>query len=100
MPYLLDSDCLITAQKHYAIDICPGFWDWLDKQNDLGEIFSIQRVASEVTLRNDDVAAWVRRKGDAFFLPPDRETALQMGKIGEWVLIPVQTSCPPQRQGS
>lgn len=86
MPYLIDADSLIQAQNgYYAIDICPGFWDWLDKQNELGEVFSIQRVAAEVAVRKDEVAAWVRRKGDAFFLPPHKDIAPNMARIGEWL---------------
>jgi uncharacterized protein DUF4411 len=32
MAYLLDTDVFIQAKNlHYAFDVCPGFWSWLDR---------------------------------------------------------------------
>ena len=33
MLFLLDSDTLIQAKnEYYGFDLCPGFWDWLDRK--------------------------------------------------------------------
>ena len=32
MAYLLDSDVFIRAKNdHYGFDLCPGFWEWLER---------------------------------------------------------------------
>jgi hypothetical protein len=86
MPYLIDSNCLIDAMnKHYAIDVCPGFWDWLDEQNEAGSVFSVKKVAEEVARKGGEVAKWVRRKGDKFFLPAHRDTPQNMQSISLWL---------------
>ncbi len=54
-------------------------------QNELGVVFSIRRVADELEVKSDEVAKWIRRKGDKFFLPPDKETSQNMALIGAWL---------------
>ncbi len=44
MAYLLDSDTFITAKNfHYGLDFCPGYWEWLVRENEAKNIFSINR---------------------------------------------------------
>ena len=34
MTYLLDANIFIQAKNlYYNFDICPAFWDWLDREN-------------------------------------------------------------------
>ena len=55
MPYLLDANCFIEAvNRYYGFDICPGFWDWLDQQNESGIVYSLDRIGFERTKLNDD----------------------------------------------
>jgi Domain of unknown function (DUF4411) len=38
--YLLDSDVLISAKNlHYAFDLVPGFWSWLEQAHRDGRVF-------------------------------------------------------------
>ncbi|WP_448218276.1 DUF4411 family protein [Endozoicomonas sp. 2B-B] len=33
MQYLLDANTFIQAKnQYYAMDICPGYWDWLERE--------------------------------------------------------------------
>ena len=49
MAYLLDANTFIQAKnEYYWFDICPGFWEWLDRQNSAGNIFSIDRIGDEL----------------------------------------------------
>lgn len=49
MAYLLDANVFIQAKNlHYGMDFCPAFWNWLDRQNATGRVFSIEKVADEL----------------------------------------------------
>lgn len=69
--YLLDSDVFIAAKNaYYAFTICPGFWDSLIHQNNLGAVFSIDKVQSELLAGTpqEDLVLWVQDKlPDGFF---------------------------------
>jgi len=52
MPYLLDSNVFIEAKnKYYQFSLCPGFWDWLIRENANGKIFSHDGVLNELACR-------------------------------------------------
>ena len=72
--YLLDTDVFIRSKnQHYGFDICPGFWNWIDREHALGRVFSIEKVYSELLLGKDELSIWVKqRKG--MFLKPDQPT--------------------------
>lgn len=45
MPYLLDANVFIEAKnRHYGLDFCPAFWDWLVERNQEGVVFSVEKV--------------------------------------------------------
>src|SRR4051794_9139999 len=87
MAYLIDASTLIEAKdRNYPFDICPGFWDWLDKQNDSGVVFSINRIRMELEAGNDALAVWAKSRGAAFFLPIDPPVAPAMARISLWAI--------------
>lgn len=44
MAYLLDANVFIEARRrHYGMDFCPAFWDWLFQANVSGRVFSIEK---------------------------------------------------------
>lgn len=74
MRYLLDANCFIEAKnRYYSFDFCPGFWKWLDQQNQLGVVYSIDDIGIELARGHDDLATWTKTKksGGGFFLPLD-----------------------------
>ncbi len=86
MPYLLDANVFIQAKNlHYGFDICPGFWDWLIQANAQGKVYSIEKVGDELEAGNDDLAAWARARGNAFFLRPDMQVVQAFGQVSRWV---------------
>jgi hypothetical protein len=86
MAYLLDADMLIQAKdEYYAFDLCPGFWDWLDRQNAVGRIFSVQAVQAELGRGNDELAKWAVNRDKGFFLPVDERTSGAMAAVSGWV---------------
>jgi hypothetical protein len=85
MAYLLDSNVLITAKRvHYGFDFCPGFWDWIVAEHAAGRIYSIERVYDELKDQQDDLAEWVKRLPDAFFLSPDAATVPHFTAVSTW----------------
>lgn len=87
MAYLIDSNCFIQPKnEYYGFDICPGYWDWLEQQNKLGVIYSIDKIASELTSGNDDLATWAKQKDVSFFLPTDDAALASMTQVTDWVV--------------
>lgn len=61
--YALDANVFIQAhRRHYAFDICPGFWDCLPIHHAVGRIISIDKVRAELLEGGDEDAleAWVK----------------------------------------
>ena len=88
--YLLDSDVLIAAKNlYYAFDICPGFWKSLLHYHAQDQVFSVDRVRSELLAgrKTEDLVQWVRNDvPEEFFLPVDTdEVARVYTDIMLWV---------------
>lgn len=65
MAFLLDANVFIQGKRrHYGMDFCPGFWDWLVKENAAGRVFSIERVGDELTAGDDELADWAAARGE------------------------------------
>lgn len=85
MAYLLDSNVFIEAkQRHYGMDFCPAFWDWLAEQNKAGKVFSIEQVANELEEGGDDLADWAGARGSGFFLPADEAMLAALPTVSKW----------------
>jgi len=74
--YLIDTSVFVAAhQNFYAMDICPGFWDWLEVMKKADRIASIQRVLTELADQEDALKTWAFNRADWFL--PDND---QMGE--------------------
>jgi hypothetical protein len=86
MAFLLDSDTLITGKNQaYGFDICPGFWDFIEREHGHEELFSVKPVGDELKRGHDELAEWARRQGRSFFLPLDQIALEAMGSVAGWV---------------
>ena len=82
--YLLDTNVFIQAKNlHYGFDFCPAFWDWLDEQNSVGKVCSIEQVGDEILAGDDELAECARQR-PGFFMPPDQATAPSLGELSHW----------------
>ena len=85
MAYLLDADVFIRAKNlHYGFDFCPAFWEWLIRQNQAGEVYSIERVGDELLAGDDELAEWAKDRGGGFFLPPDASLFPALREVSSW----------------
>lgn len=70
--YILDSNVFITAKNlYYAFDICPGFWESVIAHHRRGQVYSVDRVRSELLVgrKTEDLVQWVRNDlPEDFFL--------------------------------
>ena len=85
MAYFLDADVFIRAKNlHYGFDFCPAFWDWLIRQNEIGRLYSIERVGDELLAGTDELADWARERGDGFFLSPHESLFPALATVSSW----------------
>ena len=87
MIYLMDSNTYIQAKNlHYNMDFCPAFWDWLDKQFQIGQVMSITNVYLELTDSNDELSVWAKEKKDHFIPVSDTDTQNKFAEIANFVV--------------
>ncbi len=83
--YLLDTNVLIEAKnRHYGFDFCPAFWEWLERSNHDGIVFSNEKVQDELVGGGDDLADWARAQPDTFFLRPDAAVVPSLRDVSTW----------------
>jgi hypothetical protein len=86
MPYLLDSNVFIEAKnKYYQFSLCPGFWDWMIRENANGKIFSHESVLNELGAFGDDLSQWAASRGQGFFMRSDQPTVTAFSTVADWV---------------
>ncbi len=82
--YLLDANVFIQARRgDYAFDLCPGFWDWLDRAHSSGLVYSIDSVRNELLAGADELSLWISTRG-AMFLPPSPAWVPHIGATATW----------------
>jgi hypothetical protein len=85
MAYLLDTNVFIEAKnRHYGFDFCPAFWAWIDRALQAGTVFSIDRVAIELGVVDDDLTTWASERPDAFFLEADAAVVPSLQATSTW----------------
>lgn len=87
MAWLLDSDVFIQAKNlHYGFDFCSAFWDWLERENKAGRLYSIERVSKELLKGDEDeLFLWAVKMGSGFFLPQRMIPDSSLQKVTSWV---------------
>jgi hypothetical protein len=85
MAYLLDANVFIQAKNlHYGFDFCPAFWDWLIAYNNVGQVFSIEKVGDDLAAGNDELSVWAAQRGPGFFLKPEAPVLPALAKVSTW----------------
>lgn len=77
--YLLDANVFIQAhRRHYAFDLCPGFWDCLPIHHAAGRVLSIDKVHAELLSGDqaDALDAWARTAGCASIFASTQHAAV------------------------
>ena len=87
MAYLLDANVFIEAKnRHYGLDFCPAFWEWIIDRHEAEIVFSIEGVGRELKAGADDLADWTSELPPTFFLkPPDPGMGRALVAVSNWV---------------
>ncbi len=86
MSYLLDANVFIQAKnQHYGLDFCPAFWHWLREQHVAGRVFSIDKVADEILVGDDELCQWLQQQPRSLFRQTDAKVATHFATISNWV---------------
>jgi hypothetical protein len=85
--YLLDANVFIEAHKrHYAFDICPGYWTALLSHHHGGRLCSIDRVREELVGQSDALSNWAQGLPGSFFVgTDDLKVADVFGGVVTWL---------------
>lgn len=87
MPYLLDANVFIEAKnRHYGLDFCPAFWDWIIEKHKQGAMFSINKIGGELRERKDDLCSWLTCLGDDFFLEEQDSLPSCLRRVSTWAV--------------
>ena len=72
-PYCLDSNVLIQAWlQYYAPDICPTYWEVMNRLGKAGMIFIPQMVYDEIARTEDDLSKWLKKSNIEIHKPNER----------------------------
>ncbi len=83
----MDSNTYIQAKNlYYDMDFCPGYWEWLDKQYQAGNIFSIDNVYIELVDSDDSLSDWAKAHKEHFSPVSDNETQTKFADIANYVM--------------
>ncbi|MCU7870345.1 MAG: DUF4411 family protein [Candidatus Thiodiazotropha sp. (ex Lucinoma borealis)] len=87
--FIIDSDVLIRAKNsYYAFSICPGFWESIIHQFQLGRVYSLDRVRQELLTGrdDDDLVQWVHDDvpSDFFLITWDQDVVSMYTEIMLW----------------
>jgi hypothetical protein len=82
--YALDANVFIQANNaSYSFDICPAFWDWLDRAFADGRVLSVAAVLGEIQAGKDELASWVTARAQ-YFAADDDATTASLAHLSEW----------------
>lgn len=85
MTYLLDANVFIEAKnRHYGLDFCPAFWNWILEKNQAGVVLSIDKVADEIQAGADELTDWAKNQASVIFRNTDTSVIAQLGKVSKW----------------
>ena len=80
--YVLDTNVFVQAhRRHYAFEICTGFWDSLIHHHQIGRIVSIDRVRDEI-IHGDALETWVKNSAPATLFAPTAVAAVTQTYAG------------------
>lgn len=85
MAYLIDANVFIQAKNgHYGFNLCPGFWNWIDRAHANNEILSVAKIYDELVDGGDHLSKWVKTRRSFFKLPNDQNTEKCLSQLSEW----------------
>lgn len=90
--HLLDANVFMEASRlYYRFSIAPGYWDWLVRRFEAGEIASVESVYDEISAGEGDLVDWAKDPVlTGFWLPDTAESVAEMGNLATWANHPAR----------
>ncbi len=89
MIYLLDTNSFIEAgNRHYRMQVVPGFWEWLTTSHEQITIQSITPVFEELTDNQhnpDELSNWAKENHELFVPVTDVEIQEKLKEIANYL---------------
>jgi hypothetical protein len=83
--YLIDANVFIQAKNaHYGFDIVPAFWTWLEQAHAAGTVYTVEKVAQEVSAGGDQLATWMKQRPKSFKLAPTPNDQPSLTTLASW----------------
>jgi hypothetical protein len=87
MAYLLDSNVFIEAHQHYyGMDLCPGFWRWLEHAHERGIVITLDKVRDELTQKGDELSVWAKAFPSRYFTVLDEGVMPILTEVSAWAV--------------
>jgi hypothetical protein len=68
------------------MEFCPAYWDWLDRQFQIGQVMSIDNVYVELVDSKDELCDWVKNHKDHFLPVSGDFTQEKFAEIANFVV--------------
>lgn len=95
MNYLLDANTFIEAKNsYYHMEICPGYWRWIEMQSLVGDVASIESVRDELLKGDDELEVWARENKGVFLSVSDEHTQEAFAQVAIFAEAAAQAMRP------
>lgn len=85
MKYLMDANTFIEAKnRYYSMKVCPGFWEWLENNNQVQKVLSIDYIRDELAKGNDELTDWTLNNPQFFLSCDDDATQDKYAEIAAY----------------
>lgn len=85
--YILDTNTLVeAANRYYAFDLAPGFWNGLKPHIKSGALVTVDRVCVEIEKGKDELCDWtIANLKPTQALTDHTDVVAEFGKMMKWV---------------
>lgn len=89
-PYLIDANVMIEPKnRFYPFDLCPGFWDFLEREIKAGAVTSVVHVREEIRAGEDELKEWISslfKRSDFADCEADEKVVQKYNEVSLWVM--------------
>ena len=100
--YVLDANVFVQAhRRHYAFEICPGFWDCVIHHHQTGLLISIDRVRDEIAAGDADaLETWAKHTAPKSLFAPTGVAVVagNFAAMVQWVQAQAQFTTEAKEQ--
>ena len=86
MIHVLDANCFMESKdRFYRFAVCPGYWDWLVRANQVGKVYSVVQLQQELVSGGGELSTRATGQLASLFLPPNQAVVTEYAAIVAWI---------------